>query len=1370
MNSIIYNYIIQAILGAASGYITNDYAINMLFKEYTPLKMGGIIKKTRNEFIDNLSSLVENDLINKEKINKILTDDEFKSKFEDITEDFFTNYLYEAGGDSIISNIDGIDSSIKLTGEFLDSILNSHMEDITAFIEKNINSDDFLTVNQVEKIGESLADSLLNTINNTDIIDSALNLLYSEKGYTKIKDIINIPEEKIIKITDNALTIFHSIITNDLNKDFDLILNEIIESLIANNKLSIERFYEKTFKDILKINDKFKNDAGSLLVNYVNSDTFQNMICDICKSLFLYLKNIDKTLYDFMDSSFEINLKSYFIYSLPNLTDYLTEWVDFNSKNIDKLIEDSINEVIQESDKMKSILLHAIKNTYLNNLREKYNIVEKIQLFIEKETEPYKLSEKISNEIIGYLRHTSISEIIYSAEKQNTLTPEKLKNYITEYLNDNSNLIVDKLINYILELKIKDSLSNGLISMNIIKNKFIELFRSKILSSAKINSALNNKVNKYMSDLMKKNINDIVPKNIDNVITGYLNKNRFQIQSLIIKNINIQEISIDNKNLSNLISYKIKEKYFAATEEYKNKNLSLALDEINSIENLNKNTSEVLRSFIINNMDYWISGSVKAIVYENLNKLNDDELVNFANDFIGRELQPIMYFGGILGALAGLILALIQNSPPDFGGITLANMATYALVGFITNVIAINMIFKPYKEIKWLSKIPFLRNFALGYIIKNQKIFAKSTSHFVNKTLLSKESINELFGKYESNIKTSFYSNIEKDNFSLFQKILNNNLVNIISNSYKYTVKLIKRNNEKISRFLFNKLEATKVSTFLKTFKIKIISFTKNKILKSDKKLGECINLKFNSNDSLQSQLPVDLVNLSKIHAKKYIENYYDNINHNISLDNIKEKLNIHKEKYINYINTPIGEIFNQQYIDDASSLISKKAAEIILSFDSRQKILVSLENIFLKSIDENKDIGNLFHGKIRGFASKNLPLLFDRILNLIKSIIVENKAIVSLRVQSEIKNNLSLLEKGMYSMFGGGEIVDDIISKIMIVKMPQFIDNKKDELLTVFSGTMSESFYELKIEKLYENINKTQMNEVINNYFSNSSNHDLIEDNINITIDFFKNQIKNISLNSILNILSFENIYALFNDYSNEINDIFSSFSLNMAENKEKIIGKIEIILYDIIDKFIKTASFNNLLHDISMTDIEMIIDNLFKILNEDDFLNKFIEKALNFYIEYTDEIYISEFINKDEFFIASEKFIGRILINDSTEGFIKKLFTSIINKAVNNKLNFIDENTKSYLTDLFIESSMQSIKGNLNSILKSVEFDKIAQEEIETMDARKIHELFNSFCGKYFKKLMLYGLGGFVFGINMYIGLSLTALKIINEKFFKK
>lgn len=43
----IFLLIFQGISGGVSGYITNKYAVDMLFKEYTPLKLGGVIKKKK---------------------------------------------------------------------------------------------------------------------------------------------------------------------------------------------------------------------------------------------------------------------------------------------------------------------------------------------------------------------------------------------------------------------------------------------------------------------------------------------------------------------------------------------------------------------------------------------------------------------------------------------------------------------------------------------------------------------------------------------------------------------------------------------------------------------------------------------------------------------------------------------------------------------------------------------------------------------------------------------------------------------------------------------------------------------------------------------------------------------------------------------------------------------------------------------------------------------------------------------------------------------------------------------------------------------------------------------------------------------------
>jgi len=125
--------------------------------------------------------------------------------------------------------------------------------------------------------------------------------------------------------------------------------------------------------------------------------------------------------------------------------------------------------------------------------------------------------------------------------------------------------------------------------------------------------------------------------------------------------------------------------------------------------------------------------------------------------------------------------------------------------------------------------------------------------------------------------------------------------------------------------------------------------------------------------------------------------------------------------------------------------------------------------------------------------------------------------------------------------------------------------------------------------------------------------------------------------------------------------------------------------------------------------------------------------------------------------------------LTDNESERAAKQILYSIIDSAASSNFNFVDSESKEYAVNIFVDSSIESLRRNLDEILKSVEFDKIAAEEIEKMEPEKIHQMFNSFGEKYFRKLMLYGLGGFVFGINLYVGFALTGLKILSEVFKK-
>ena len=76
MDNAVVNLIGGVLGGAAAGYITNDYAVKMLFKKYGPI--GGVVVKEREKFSKSIGEIVERDLLNHHTIGNELKKDGFK--------------------------------------------------------------------------------------------------------------------------------------------------------------------------------------------------------------------------------------------------------------------------------------------------------------------------------------------------------------------------------------------------------------------------------------------------------------------------------------------------------------------------------------------------------------------------------------------------------------------------------------------------------------------------------------------------------------------------------------------------------------------------------------------------------------------------------------------------------------------------------------------------------------------------------------------------------------------------------------------------------------------------------------------------------------------------------------------------------------------------------------------------------------------------------------------------------------------------------------------------------------------------------------------------------------------------------------------
>jgi uncharacterized membrane protein YheB (UPF0754 family) len=1362
MNEILLNFLAQAVLGGASGYITNDYAINMLFKEYTPLKIGGVIKKTRTEFIDNLSSMVENDIINKEKLHEILTDDKFKEKFELLTEDFFKESLYESAGNDKFSDIDEFRSTMSSTDDYVSSLIEKIVPPGTDLIVDSMEAGDFLNHEQLEKISSSLYDIIIEALKDSDILEKFILGLYET-----VKDC------KVNELLYGAENISSAIVTNIFEKIPDIFrsssnIDDVSELLNLNCAMNSAKqvFYQREIKTVLNIDILKKAEISKQFLDFINSDKGQNLVLKLVSSIFEYGKSFDKSIFDLLDSSFENNLKEYIKENLPHLTGSIVSWIEENGRSIDQLLEDSIDEVIKESDGLKGKLLSTIKNSYFGNLSQKYSIVNKIISFVEKIAEPEKLSEKLSAKAIEILSSMTVAEIVLEAERNN-ITAEKLSQAATTYINNNFESIFNGAIDNAANIKISDiapDYSFGNISLKNILNS------NAILSMAekKVKESANDKLSLRLSDLSTEQTTKEVVDKADKLIVNLVKNSDGDIKKLIelkIENAWHSKSSLKSKSIYDQVSSEIYGAYKSSSDKLKDMNVSEALDKLNSIENLSVNSSRSLREYVVNNTDTILKGSIKGIVSSNLNKLSDDDLVDFANEFIGRELKPIMFFGGVLGVAAGLILAAFQNSPADPGSVSAVTMATYAFVGFITNVLAINMLFRPYKEVKILRKIPLLRSFSHGFILKNQKSFAKSTADFIDKSLLSQESINSLFNEYESNIKESFLTSAAEKNYETAGRILSDNKKSISDSVLKFSKNKMSENSGAFAASIYDKAGRAKLSGIITDNMAENIGNEALKIISSDTISSMAFEKINNDKYTLEFAASPMVKKMFESWEDKYYASFEDIICDSAKIKNLALK---QQDKYNKLTNRSLIEILGMKKTERLSDAASLKISSLATSKSSREKISQGVVRIINRYFDSDKKFEELFDGKLKVYIDKNLPGILKKLSAAIKSSSAQSKDKISLMVQAEIKNSLGFLERGMYSFMGGDAVVDELMKKVMLEKLPGFIDNKEEELKGIFRTVIEDKFYKSKVQVLRSKLDKIEISTMIDRYLD-EGNSAKIESNIQKMV---KDLISNEAVKDIDGLLKFiyiNDIESIFDLYGREIDAFTNELSFSLKTDSNELHGKISDFINEVLSGLSKIP-LREIFAGIGKEDLNKMTSSLFMALEKDEKLQKLTAEAFKETLLCLNDVSISDVTDREEFIKSGSTFIKKIANSKEFEELSRNIMLSNFYEAADDNFSFIDEKTKKYILNMFVDSCIMSLKKNLDDILKVVQFDQIAREEIEKMEPKKIHEMFNSFGEKYFSRLMLYGFGGFVFGINMYIGFGLTALKAISGLFGKE
>lgn len=1348
MNMPILNLIIQPILGAAAGYITNEYAINMLFKTYTPLKLGGVIPKTREAFIENVSTLVEEDIINKEKVEAILNNEAFTKNFDALIEDFFTKSIYDVTDNLSICDNPLIDKALSDSEEFINEQINLRLPELIDSLTKQLMLSDLVDDKQVNNIIEQLYIYLLKVLRNTNIGNKlVLNILNNNENLS-FKDIIGYDASAIISqnISELLLKKF-----NNNSSTF----NEIFEKSNISNLLF--NFFEKFINDSeSRLHDRIL----SIFNNITKSDEFNTALLEFSQKLLDYFKVLDIPLFNLVDRSCIDNFRSILYKESMYIANILISFASSNKSEFQKIIEEALNETIEEQDAAKKAVLSLAKGSILNSIA-KNDISEIASKYFNDSNNRLNLCAIASSKLMEYLKSTTISQAINTLDKKEVLSAKSLSEFLSSYISSNADNIVKMIITYIKGQVTDKAFKNNI--MLKLKNGFI----NKFVLSTKTTDYINNQLSIYLTKLFDTKLNELIQAdssnneslsqdnvNFNDYIYNYLEQNKEKLIEAICSNINkaTHEKSIDeilNDELSDEIntlscSFACK-KINETTKKISKKKTHDLYDKLNNIDDLHKNSSNMLKNGVINNLDSLLHRFVKGLSFKNLSQLDDDNLIEMAQSFIGKNLKPIMIFGAMLGLIAGFILAFIQPNNNVFAIVSISGIITCALVGYLTNAIAIAMLFRPYKEIKILKYIPFFRHFSLGYIAKNKENLAIGMSQTINDYLLTKESMNELIDTYKDGIKDNLIYNISKNNYEAVSNILMNNKDKIVSSISEYAKKELSNNKSSICNAISNKLENANLNDLLQNeFAEKLSQYT----LKSKDYFNEQI-LKYllevsssNTLHTISSVLPESMQ--SKINDLVINTTYkeYDGLIAKLNFENIKHFVESYNRKYDELIDKSISEFFDVKKI-----------------FSTDKEASDNLLKAINKALSSEEKIGEVFNKKISEITNNLLFNFFENTELNSKKLLIPMHPYISKIAKEKITSKLNFLTKISYSMVGGDKLIDSVLDKILSVKLPKLIANKKSYLYENCSNYLNSRLLNLSISEFEIVINS----DITNNEFFN------INDVISPAMKFVYNKMNCIKIRTLLEPLSINSIDAIFTSRSKEIYTLIDNLNSQLMANKNVILSVFTIFIEKYLNDIMKNNNISNILKDIKAEDYESISSNIIRILFEKSLVDRNVQDSLNCIKNIDKKLYMYELISKGEFIEIFEKLVDAML-EENNIPFITKVINDVYISVSENGLAFISNESKEYLLSTAIDAVILTLKNNLSTMLSDIEFDKIAKEQINEMSPKKIHKMFNSFAGKYFRTLEVYGFWGAVFGINTILGLALAFVYAIKNVFKKK
>ncbi len=1344
--------LISVAIGALAGYITNDFALKLMFsgvhfqiKGKTIFKIDPFIAKAKKNLGDNLGSVVQDKLMNapdesdESVLFQKIKDEKFGAEVRSCVADLLNHILPEMLNGMKFSELDGWQD----TSDGLESLLRTFIQDnlgnILAGLSERVVLTDIFTETQQNVMAGRLFDMVLQEFESSGIAKNCMELLDGMKT-SCLADILG--EDETDAVCRRLCRAFAEEAVNEAfaepQKLKDLLKNADFEAAIY------EAFRSAADKSLSQLLgnasiEKFVQQNKPALKAFVCSEQFNTILYKLSEQIILSLEQMKVPLYNFFPMNEQNMLSDFINRKLPAAVPYLSDYLRSRKEEINGIIEDEVNAVI-ENETSAFFWSNGIRKIFREQIIDAIHQVDIIRT-LEDYTDGLLQSEDMEatcrSMLTDFLKNTTLSDIV-----SKFLSPQSMGNILYQICNEFFDDIPEQFYRQLGNIRPSTFLSDEAIRK--ISAKTDELLVAgipdRVLGGEETKQKLIQEADRILREKVKRLMHTeigmfgiTVPSDLGRILGRFARekvKPQSKLQSLASR-------FLKGKKLS----YFLKGKIDAAAEKLSNEvvhrvmkilgrmRISSLLRRIagtKAFVMLTKALQQHVVPLVLRN-----GVNVKTFVSNKIQGMDTDEVGQTMQKFIGRELKPLCIMGAVLGGVIGLGIELVQ----PFSGALWVRAILFAAIGVVTNWLAFFGVFRPYVQKKWLP--------GFSYIPKRIPIVAEAFGTAVDRFLLDSETVHAQFHAKKNKLKFTAADYLTSDGFRILDQYMSENSKAISGKLSSFLMEKLAENDDKIADALCKMMGKIRlgdilsrdncnalgeqVMCLLRDNEGKISYYAVKTAMDSEVAVR---NLPFSNGirESLRTGVKTTgrelISNSFNTDTLRLIAEKYDPAWQELCGKTVRDCLSDVKDKQLNQI----------------AEHISGWASGQIFSAKTRDFICAQTDKLMQKEFDPDTEISGLMDGKICTFLNSNANKITQFLLKkLMREIDAAKDRIIDHAVR-QIHNNVNWI---LRASVDADDLVEKTIQRIIDYDIYPFFQRESEFISDRLRYFLKQEVYTIKISALQLDMRKLDIKPLVRSVLADSSKNKKVSEIIRVLADWVLDFLMDQKLHTFAAAANIRFLPDVCDRFNSEISLFVEKLAL--PDNALFMEGAADYIIC-LADSCVFSHTVGEVLRLCGESRIQPMTDHALEyVLNRPE-IQRFIQEFMSqMYDDCADRSALS--------CMDEQEWRATILGFLHDTGLMTEPISDgcglVLRTLIDDHFCFIAPETRKQIVNTGVDACLETVDRHLEELLNSINIKAITEKVVGSMDGRGIHKMFDSFAKRYFNELIWLGCMGVVFFI---------------------